>query len=307
MKNNTRIIVTGLSKFKQNRTGHYLIHIFFILASMACILPLILVISISLSSEMDLLKNGYSIIPRIFSLEAYQMIFKQPVQLMKSYATTISVTIVGTLMGMLITSMLAYGLSRKDYAFSRATSFFVFFTMLFNGGLVPWYILINRTLKLSDTLWVLIMPYLVVPWFVLLMKGFMSTIPLSMIESAKIDGSSEIRIFFTMVLPISKAGLATVALFSVLMYWNDYWLSLLFINKGRLVSLQFLLYRIMSNIDFLNSALAAKSGLVSNIKDMPNQSARMAMCVLAAGPMLFIFPFFQKYFVKGITVGSIKG
>jgi putative aldouronate transport system permease protein len=158
---------------------------------------------------------------------------------------------------------------------------------------------------MKDTIFALIVPYLVIPWFVLLFKGFLSNIPMSLIEYAKIDGASEYRIFFRIVLPMSKPGLATIGLFYLLHYWNDYYLSLLFIQNSKNVSLQFLLYRIMSNIDFLNSALAVNSGMVRNV-EMPNQSARMAMCVLAAGPMLFIFPFFQRYFIKGITVGAIK-
>lgn len=284
-----------------------IIHLVFVLFSLGCLLPILLVVAVSFTGEMEILKNGYSLIPRNFSLDAYLMIMKQSRQLVNSYLATILVTALGTFFSMLITSMLAYGISRKDYEFSGITSFYVFFTMLFSGGLVPWYILINRTLHMKDTIFALFVPYLVIPWFVLLMKGFLSTIPLSIIESAKIDGANEFRIFFRIVLPVSKPGLATVSLFCVLMFWNDYWLSLLFIEKSKFVTLQFLLYRIMANIDFLNSALASKSGMTGNIKDIPSQGARMAMCILAAGPMLFIFPFFQKYFVKGMTVGAVKG
>lgn len=274
--------------------------------SILCILPLLLILSISLSKEMDLLTDGYALIPKTPTLEAYAMVFRHPDQLLSSYGVTITVTVAGTFFSLLITSMLAYVLSRRDYPLARKTSFFVFFPMLFSGGLVPWYILVARTLGMRDTLFALIVPYLVIPWFVLLMKGFLSSMPASILEAARIDGASEYRIFFRLVLPLNKPGIATVALFCALLYWNDYWLSLLFIQTTRTVSLQFLLFRIMSNIDFLTSALAIQAGVRTQV-DLPQQSARMAMCILAAGPMMFVFPFFQKYFVKGLTVGAVKG
>ncbi|MGQ9631006.1 MAG: carbohydrate ABC transporter permease [bacterium] len=178
--------------------------------------------------------------------------------------------------------------------------------MLFNGGLVPWYILIVRYLHLKDTLWVLIVPYLVVPWFVLLLRTFFQQIPISLIESAKIDGASEFRIFFSIIVPLSKPALATIGLFICLRYWNDWWLSLLYIEKENLVPLQYMLYRMMANIQFLTSQLTT-TAVDIDVGKLPNESARMAMCVLAAGPMLFVFPFFQKYFVKGLTAGALKG
>lgn len=283
-----------------------IIHLVFIITGLLCILPLMLVISISLTSEREILLGGYSLFPRALSFDAYITVFSRPKQLIDSYILTTFTTAAGTILGMLITAMLAYSISRKDYVLAGKTSFYVFFTMLFSGGLVPWYILVSRTLNMDDTVFSLFVPYLVVPWHVLLMKGFFSDVPVSLIESAKIDGASEYRIFFRIVIPISMAGIATVSLFTVLMFWNDYYLSLMFINRGKLVSLQYLLYRIMANIDFLNSALAKQSGMTLGTKNIPGQSARMAMCVLAAGPMLFVFPFFQKYFVKGLTVGAIK-
>jgi len=274
--------------------------------STLCILPIMLVISVSFTSESGIIADGYSLIPKNPSLEAFKMIFAKPDQLLHSYLVTIIVTAAGTALGMLISSMLAYVISRKDYPLANKTSFYIFFTMLFSGGMVPWYILVSHTLHMSDTIFALFVPYLVTPWFVLLMKGFLSSTPFSIIESAKIDGCSEYGIFFRMVLPVNKPGLATVALFSVLMYWNDYWLSLMFIQNSQYVSLQYLLYRIMSNLSFLNSSLGIHAGITAGT-NTPSDSARMAMCLLAAGPMLFIFPFFQRYFVKGLTLGAVKG
>ncbi|WP_027295727.1 carbohydrate ABC transporter permease [Robinsoniella sp. KNHs210] len=292
---------------KKNRVKTYNIipHIVLIFVALACLLPLVLVISASFTSDAEIAKYGYAFIPKNFTLEAYVYIFKKPLQLILSYGVTTLVTVVGTLAGLLITAMLAYGISRKDYPFAKATTLFVYMTMLFAAGLVPWYMMVSNTLNLKDTIFALIVPYLVVPWFVMLMKGYFAEISPSIIEAAKIDGASEFKVFFQIVIPMAKPGLATVGLFIMLMYWNDYYLSLMFIQSSKMVSLQFMLYRMMSNIDFLKSALAAQAGMLSGVQ-IPAKSIRMAMCVLAAGPMLFVFPFFQKYFVKGIAIGSVK-
>lgn len=281
-------------------------NIWFIVVSIFCIIPMVFVIAISFSDEMDIARYGYRLIPRTISIIAYKYIFSNPKQILNSYMITIIVTIVGTLISLILTAMLAYTLSRRDYRYKKVTSLYIFVTMLFNGGLVPWYILITSYLHLKNTLLVLFLPYTIVPWFVLLMKGFLASIPASIYESAKIDGAKELKIFFNIVLPLSKPALATVGLFSLLMYWNDWWLSLLFIDEEKLIPLQYMLYRIMSNIEFLTNQMGTVNVSI-NIRELPNESARMAMCVLAAGPMLFAFPFFQKYFIKGLTVGSIKG
>ncbi|BFT71123.1 carbohydrate ABC transporter permease [Paenibacillus sp. P36] len=288
----------------KSRISLFMIHMALLLSSIACIIPIVLVLTASFTKESTILTEGYSLFPSEISLEAYQFIFNNPKQIINSYMVTIFVTVTGTLLSILVTAMVAYVICRKDFFLANKISFFIFFTLLFSGGLVPWYILVSRILHLKDTPLALILPYVVTPFLVLLMKGFMSTIPFALIESAKMDGASEYRVFFSIIIPVSKSGLATIALFSVLIYWNDYWLSLLFIDTGKYVSLQLLLYRIMSNIDFLNSALAVAN--TSSVV-LPSQSARFALAVVAAGPMLFIFPFFQRFFVKGITVGSIKG
>lgn len=284
---------------------YFLPYIVLAIVAICCLLPLLLIISASFMSDAGLTQYGYSFIPKDFSLEAYQYVFKQPVQLLISYGVTIFVTAFGTAVGLLFTSMMAYGISRKDYPLAKATTFFVYFTMLFPAALPAQYMMINNIMNLKNTIWVLILPLLVSAWHVMLMKGYFADIPVSMIEAGKIDGASESRIFFRLVLPVAKPGLATVGLFTMLLYWNDYKSSLLYITEDNLTSLQFLLYRMMSNIDFLKSALATQSGMLAGVK-IPAESIRMAMCVVAAGPMLFIFPFFQKYFVKGISIGSVK-
>ncbi len=289
--------------------GQFSIHLIIILFCLFCVVPILLVVSISLSDEMELVKHGYRLIPEKLSFSAYSYILKRPGQILNAYMITIIVTLAGSSLGLLISCMLAYTTTRRDYKYRNITSFIVFFSTMFNGGLIPTYILISKYLHMKNTLFVLFVPYLVNVGFIFLMRGFLLSIPGALIESAKIDGAGEFRIFFRIVIPLSKAGLATVGLFYALMYWNDWWLSLLYIDNNRLVTLQFLLYRILSNISFLSKVMS--QGIAKNvgadIVKLPQLSARMAMCVMAAGPMLFVFPFFQKYFVRGITIGSLKG
>lgn len=289
----------------KSKMGRMLPHAVLIFVAAVCLSPLLLVISASFTTDVEIATYGYSFIPKEFTTEAYEYIFNKPHQLLTSYGVTALVTLAGTTVGLLITAMLAYGMSRKDYPFARITNLFVYLTVLFSAGMVPWYMMVSNVLNIKDTLLALIVPYLVVPWFVMLMKSYFADISTSIIEAGKIDGASEFSIFFKIVVPMAKPGLATVGLFIMLMYWNDYYLSLMFIQNSKMVSLQFMLYRMMSNIDFLKSALAAQSGLLVGVQ-IPAKSIRMAMCVLAAGPMLFVFPFFQKYFVKGIAIGSVK-
>jgi putative aldouronate transport system permease protein len=271
-----------------------------------CIIPLWAVISISLSSESSITSDGYRLIPKELSLLAYRYVFKNPDLILRSYFISIVVTALGTLCALLIISLVAFPLSRRDYRYRKQLTFFVFFTMLFNGGLVPWYILISRYLELKNTLAVMIIPYLVIPWFVLLLRTFFSQLPMSLFESAKIDGANEFRNYFTILLPLSKPALATVGLFITLHYWNDWWLPLLYIEEEALVPLQYMLSRMMANITFLTTQMT-NTFISIDLSDLPNETARMAMCMLAAGPMLFVFPFFQKYFVRGLTAGSLKG
>ncbi|MEK3720628.1 carbohydrate ABC transporter permease [Paenibacillus sp. FSL H8-0034] len=280
-------------------------HMFLLLMSIACIFPVVLVVSTSLSNLQNLYTYGYTFIPKQISWDAYSYIFLDSAKIFRAYGISIFVTIVGTCLSVLLLAMIAYPLSRRSYVYNRPLMLFVFFTMLFNGGLVPFYIVVTRYLHLKDSIWALILPYLIVPWFVLLMRTFFQSIPGEIIEAAKVDGCSEYRIFFGIILPLSRPALATIALLSILKYWNDWWLGLLFIDNEQSVPLQLMLYRIMTNIQELARA-AAESGIRETI-EFPAESARMAIAVIVAGPMLFVFPFFQKYFVTGLTVGAIKG
>lgn len=290
---------------KRNEAGLGL-HLIMIIFSIFCILPLLLIVGISFTGEAEVYATGYKFIPEVFNTEAYDYIFKTPMTIVRSYGVTIGVTLVGTLFSLLFTATLGYVISRKDFVLARPLSFMVFFAMLFTGGIVPWYMIITNVLKLKNTYWAMILPYMIVPWFVMLMKGFFTSVPKEIIESAKMDGCGEIRAFFNIVVPISTPALTTVGLFIALNYWNDYKLAMYFINEPNMYPLQYLLQQIMNNLNFMKNSLAASMGISLHV-DLPSESVRMAMCILAAGPMLIIFPFFQKYFVKGITVGSVKG
>lgn len=291
---------------KKLNVPQVLINGMFTVVSLLMVLPLVLVVAISMTEEKSLLTNGYRFIPEQLDFTAYKLILQSPQMLLNAYGVTILVTVAGTVVSLLLTAMIGYVISRRDYRYNGVTTFYIFFTMLFSGGLVPSYILITQYLHMKDTMWALIIPYLLSPFNIMLMKGFLQKIPGEMIESCKVDGAGELRIFFRMILPLSLPALATLGLFISFMYWNDWWLGLLYIDNQRLVPLQLMLYRMMNTIDFLSSNLR-RLNVTLDLSNFPSLSSRMAMAVLAAGPMMFVFPFFQRYFVQGLTVGSLKG
>lgn len=295
----------------QNRAiafSNAVVHAIFVVMTCCIVIPFLLIVSSSLTSESILDADGFSLIPRKFTFLAYQYIFQDAGSLFRAYGVTIFITVVGTVASLLLTALTAYVISRSDYRYRGITTLYVFFTMLFNGGLVPFYILMTRYLHLENNVFSMIVPGLLNPFNIMIMKGFLSKIPHEVIESAKIDGASEWRIFGQMILPLSTPALATLGLFISFGYWNEWFNALLFIDNQNIVPLQLMLYRIMNTISFLqNNTLLAHTNLHIDLSQMPNLSARMAMVVLAAGPMMFVFPFFQKYFVQGLTVGSLKG
>lgn len=295
------------SNLKKKSIDHHLVsHIVLILACITILYPFFVIIGASFQTPKDLAEHGYKMIPTEFSLEAYEMIFKNSGQLLNSYKVTTVVTLIGTILATLLTTSFAYVIARPTYRYRKILSFYVFFTMLFNGGLVANYIWLSGTLNLKNTYAVLILPLCVSPWNIIMMKGFMMGLPNSLPEAAKVDGASELKIFTKIVLPCSLPGVATITLFYALGYWNDWYTGMIYIDGNDLVGLQLLLQRIIKDIDFLNSTEAMSMGANTG-KELPTVSARMAMCILAAGPMLLIFPFFQKYFRTGITIGSVKG
>jgi putative aldouronate transport system permease protein len=283
------------------------INVFLIALCLAIALPFVLVVIISLTSENSLVQNGYQFLPKEWSMEAYRIVFQKPDPLLKGYMVTILITVIGTFVSLLLTAMTAYPISRMDFRYNRPITFYIFFTMLFNGGLIPFYIMMTQYLHLKNSLLALIIPTLLSPFNIMIMKGFLDKISKEIIESAKVDGAKEFRIFFTIILPLATPALATLGLFIAFGYWNEWYYALLFIDNDKYIPLQLLLVRILSQIEFLaNSPLAQVADKLA-YANFPTLSVRMAMAILAGGPMLIIFPFFQKYFVKGITVGSLKG
>ncbi|MEG6588227.1 carbohydrate ABC transporter permease [Paenibacillus barengoltzii] len=275
------------------------------LLAVFCIFPFILVLSSSLTDESKIIEDGFQLIPTSFSLEAYGILFKYPQEMLKAYGVTISVTLLGTLFGLFLTSMTAYVLARKDFKWRSHFSFFFFFTTLFSGGLVPWYLLIVNYLDLKDTLLVLILPMLMNVFYIIVMKSFMSSIPEAIIESAKIDGAGDFQIYLQFVIPLSKPALATIGLFIALGYWNDWYNALLFISNSDLMPLQYYLYRLLGNMDGMRKAMMAAGAVVSS--DIPTESLKMAMTIVATGPIMIAYPFIQRYFVQGLTIGAVKG
>ncbi|WP_284642018.1 carbohydrate ABC transporter permease [Paenibacillus silviterrae] len=283
-------------------------HIFMILLSVAFIIPIISIVSISLSNDEDIAQFGYRLLPVKLDLEAYRFIFSTPMTLINAYKVTFIMSAAGTIISLVMISTCAYALSRQDFAYRRIITFYLFFTMLFSGGLVPFYILMTNYLHLQNTYAALIIPVLGNVWYVFLMRTFFQQLPEALAESATIDGAGELRIYMSIILPLSKPVLATIGLMQLLTYWNSWYPALLFISQKDMYPLQYLLQVMLQNINEITKNMQDNVMVdLSASANLPTENMRMAMCILAIGPMLFVFPFFQKYFAKGLTVGSVKG
>ena len=280
-------------------------YVIILIVAIFCLLPFVLVISGSFTSEESIIRYGYSLIPKSFSVDAYKNVFDQPKGLIQSYLVTSSVTVIGAAVGLMITSMTGYVLSRKDFEWRNKFAFFFYFTTLFSGGLVPWYILCVKYLKLSDNYMALLIPSLMNVFYLIVMKSFMSSIPDAISESATIDGANDFTIFLKLILPLSKPALATIGLFIALGYWNDWYLSFMFMQDKRLFSLQFYLYKIVAGQQALQALAVGTPGQQNTV--MPTESLKLAMTVIATGPIILLYPFVQRYFVSGLTIGAVKG
>lgn len=271
-------------------------------------LPILLIVVASFSSETSLIRNGYSFWPESWSLDAYYYMVKQGVMIARAYGVSFFVTIVGTALSVFLTTMLAYPMSRKSFKYRKVLAFFVFFTMLFNGGIVPSYIMWTKFFHIKDTIWALIIPnYLVTAFNVILVKNYyQNSIPDSLIEAAQLDGASELKIFFKVMLPLAVPTVATISLFTGICYWNDWTNGLYYINNEKLYSIQQLLMKIMNNIQALRSNSNAAL-LGTGAVELPGTSIRMAMAVIGILPIMIIYPFVQRYLVKGVVVGAVKG
>lgn len=288
--------------------GQVALNIIFILLTISAIAPFLLLLSSSLTDEGTLVREGYRFIPKNFSLTSYEYLFQSGGKIFKGYGITLLVTLIGTVSSVLMTLLFAYPLSRKELPFRFGFSFFVFFTMLFNGGLVPTYMMWTQTFHIKNTLLALIVPGLLMNGFyVIMMRSFFtSSIPDAIIEAARIDGCGEYGTLFKIVLPLSKPMIATISLMIGLGYWNDWTNSLYYVTDENLYSIQAILNTMISNIQFLTSGQSTVASNV-DISKLPSVGIRMAIAVIGVLPIMVIYPFFQKYFVKGIVVGGVKG
>ena len=282
---------------------------FFTVVCLLCIIPMLIVLSSSFTPDTTIVLKGYTIIPENPVITAYAFIFSDEGKVIRAYVIQILTTVIGTILSVLITSMIAYPLSRKELPHRNFFAFFVFFTMLFSGGLAPTYYVYTRILDLKNTFFILFIPYLVGGFNVIILRTFFtSNVSSEIIESAKIDGSGEFRTFFKVVFPISLPGIATIALFTTVGLWNDWYLSMLYIDNEKLTNLQYLMYKTLLSIQYIKANESFRSAYGNDIlAKLPVESTRMAMAMIGMGPILIAYPFFQKFFIKGLTIGAVKG
>ncbi|MGL5315355.1 MAG: carbohydrate ABC transporter permease [Peptostreptococcaceae bacterium] len=272
--------------------------------AIACVFPFIFVVIISLTSEQSIIQNGYTIFPEEWTFDAYKYLLQSGGALAQSYMVTILITVLGTIINVTMVSTYAYAISRPNFAYRKQFTFLAFFTMLFGGGMVPSYIVMTQVLGLKNTIWALILPLAFNVFNIIVMRTFFQkSVPESIIESARIDGASEFKIFIKMVIPLALPGIATIALFSTLAYWNDWFNAMLYVDYQNLVPLQHMLMKIEKNMEFIRQN-AMLSGQVMSA--LPQESVRMAMVVISTLPIVCTYPFFQKYFISGLTVGGVK-
>lgn len=288
----------------EERIAKIFFYIIVTVFALICLFPFTLMVTSSFMNEKEILTEGFKLIPDEWSFSAYEFLFRTPKKLIDAYSVTILTAVVGTLMGLFCMSMAGYVLCRKDFRYRNQISFFIYFTTLFSGGLIPSYLLMVNGLHLKDSIWAMILPAIMSPWSIFLMRNFMKSVPDSLYESASIDGAGDFRIFWQIFLPLAKPALATVGLFLVLGYWNQWYGAMLYIESPEKYPLQYFLQKIINQA---NITLLIQQGLTINTQDMPSESIKMATAVVATGPIILVYPFVQKYFVSGMTVGAVKG
>lgn len=291
-------------RLKKNR-GQIGLHIFFILLSLCYVIPLILVVSASFTSEEELAQFGFSLFPKHPTLEAYKLVFQNPTQILNSYKTTIIFSSVSTFLAILVMGLMAYPLSRPTFVFRNVITFYAFFTMLFSAGMVPSYIINTKVLNLGNSIWIYILPGLVSAYNLIVIRTSYKSLPNELFESAKLDGAGELRICFQIVMPLCKATLASIGFLFLVDKWNNWSTAAIYIRDPELYSLQYLLQRILREAEYIQEM--AKQGIENVEGLMPIESLRYAMAMVAAGPILVVFPLFQKHFTKGMVIGSVKG
>lgn len=292
---------------RETQSDKLMLTVFYIVIAacmLLCLFPFLLMITSSFMSEKEIVTEGYKLLPDTWSAEAYRFLLDNPKKLLNAYGVTIIITVVGTFFGLLTMSMAGYVLNRKDFEYRNGLSFFIYFTTLFSAGLVPTYLLYVRYLGLKDNILAIILPGLVSAWSVFLMRNFLKSIPDSLYESAMIDGAGDFKIYWKVFMPLAIPSLATVGLFTALAYWNEWYNAMLYINKESLIPLQLYLQKMVNEANIQKLIL---QGVSIDTSQLPNQSIKMAVAVLATGPVILFYPFVQKYFVSGLTVGAVKG
>ena len=270
-----------------------------------CIMPFWMIIASSFATEESIRRSGFTLWPSDFSTFSYELLFRSPDQMIGAYAVTIGLTLVGTLIGLFIVSMTGYALQRRDFPYRNGIMFYIYFTSLFSAGLVPFYLLMVQLLNLRDSYFAILLPLLMSPWLIVLMKNFVKAIPHEITESGKIDGAGDFRIFYSLILPNLKPALATIGLFLALSYWNEWYYSSLFLTtKVEYRPLQYHLYNVINKVASLKNSIAGSNVVIT---DLPGETLKMATAVIATGPIILLYPFVQKYFVAGLTVGAVKG
>lgn len=288
-------------------TFNVLGYILLIAFALMCILPFYLVVVSSFQAESVLTREGFLLYIKEFSLKSYQMCLKNPTSILRAYGITSLVTVVGTALSVLLCTMTGYVLSRKDFKARNFFSFFFFFTTLFSGGLVPWYIICVRYLNFKNTIYALILPMIFSVWNMIIAKSFMNGLPAAVTESAKIDGANDLTIYIRLIMPLSTPLIATLGLFSALGYWNDWYNCMLFITREEMYDLQYYLQTMLNNADAIKKAAQMSNGATGVVTNVPLEGMKMAMTVIATGPIVLLYPFVQRYFVKGLTIGAVKG
>ncbi len=294
-----KIRMTG-DRIAVNIFGYLFIGLF----ALICLLPFYLILIASFTPENDMIRNGYPILPGTISTEAYALCLKNPIAILRAYGVTAGITVTGTFLAVLLATMTGYVLSRRDFPWRNKFAFFFFFTTLFSGGLVPWFMLCVRYLGFKNQIYALILPLMFSVWNMIIAKSFMSGIPAAIAESAKIEGANDFTIYVRLMIPLSKPLLATLALFSALAYWNDWYNCMLFITEDHLFNLQYYLQSMLGSAEAMR-LVAEKSGM--DLPAVPLEGMKMAMTVIATGPIVLLYPFLQRYFVKGLTIGAVKG
>lgn len=287
--------------------GRLIVHIFVIVFALICLYPFLLVIGGSLMTNSEAINSGFKVIPDDPTLASYQILLGNGKLIFNGYKITVFVTVVGTILSITVNGMMGYVLSRKHLAGRRIMNLYVLLTMLFNGGMVPWYLVCTQYLHLKDSYWALILPSVVSAWYIFLIRNYFTGVPEELWESAKLDGASEFKVFSRIYLPLATPVIATVVLFAALGFWNDWWLGLMLIDDSAKQPLQMLLRTMISNIQFLQTMSQQSSEVQAMLASVPGDGVKMAMVVVTTGPIILLYPFVQKYFMKGIMVGAVKG